>query len=196
MTGENEDPVSSPCDPPPPPPPPPTPPSSNTDPNCGEFPQRDPRPGGDIDESEDNLDDEDRRVAEILRDEGYQVKKRRASPPGTTEGGKTSDLFVTDPQTGVTTTVEVKQITTNNPQTIRRRVNDALRGEESFQSGTIIIDTVTAGVMTKENALEGLRLVIEEANRRLSLGLESRLRSVRIIGRDYDISTSYPDTCL
>lgn len=91
--------------------------------------------------------------------------------------------------------MEVKQISTNNPQTIRRRVNDSLGGE-SFQSGTIIIDTVTAGVMTKENALEGLRLVIEEANRRISSGKESRLRSVRIIGRDYDISTSYPDTCL
>ena len=167
--------------------PPPSPPS-NTDPNCGEFPQKDPRSGGDIDTSEADLADEDRRVAEILRDEGYRVKKLKVSD---IQGQSTPDFEVTDPQTGIVRLVEVKQIGTNNPRTILNRVNEALAGE-SFQSGTIIIDVATSGVMTRDVALEGLRLLLTGLNQRRL----ARLQSVRIIGRNFDISTTYPEICL
>ena len=165
--------------------PPPSPPS-NTDPNCGEFPQRDPRPEGDIDESEADLDDEDRRIAEILRNEGYQVKKLRVR---NIEGQSTPDFEVIDPQTGVVRTVEVKQPTINNPETIRDAISKSL--EFPPQSDNIIIDGSVGGV-TRDVALQVLR----EVRTRLKPSRFARLNSLRIIGDDFDVSTKYPDDCL
>ncbi|MEN9225152.1 MAG: hypothetical protein Q6M54_06755 [Thermostichus sp. DRC_bins_24] len=172
-----------------PPTPPPT--ASNPNPNCGEFPKRDPRPGGEIDESEAKLDGTDRRVAEILRDEGYRVKKLKdlgSLPGGQGQGQRTPDFEVTDPQTGVSRTVEVKQPTVNDANTILGRIDESLRFPP--QSDNIVIDGSVAGV-TKEVALEVFREVLT----RIKPSRLARLNSLRIIGDDFDISTKYPDIC-
>lgn len=134
-------------------------------------------PLGVIDETDAAFSQQERRIAELLIAEGWNVK---AQPMQSL--GRNPDATVMDLATNEQLIVEFKSLRSGaDNSTVKNDVSKSLRS--GGQARHVVIDARLSGLTSVE---------AERAMRRISNITLGRLESLRIIGDDFDVTTQYP----